>query len=211
MTNSAIDLNAHVLVAPFPSRFADLDPAELDIACGSDLMVSRDLVTFTAVVVATSVPDTWAIDQVDQVRLRADSPPVSLWGRAGSRASDRSMHIDLPVAPYLSGGPVVFWVSRLTLAESAVATRREATPVPRGWTLYAQLGFRGLFRSRPVAQRLHHTGSLEVPKMTTWQKPEFTDVSMNAEIGSYQEDTGGGGNVPPARKEADAQRDQKAR
>ena len=24
--------------------------------------------------------------------------------------------------------------------------------------------------------------------MTTWQKPYFTEVSMNAEIGSYQED-----------------------
>ncbi len=33
--------------------------------------------------------------------------------------------------------------------------------------------------------------------MTTWQKPYFTEVSMNAEIGSYQEDFGGGGNVPP--------------
>lgn len=47
--------------------------------------------------------------------------------------------------------------------------------------------------------------------MTTWQKPYFTDVSMNAEIGSYQEDFGGRGNVPPApaRKEAEA-RDEKA-
>jgi hypothetical protein len=34
-------------------------------------------------------------------------------------------------------------------------------------------------------------------QMTTWQKPEFTEVSMNAEIGSYQEDFGGRGNVPP--------------
>jgi hypothetical protein len=33
--------------------------------------------------------------------------------------------------------------------------------------------------------------------MTTWQKPEFTEVSMNAEIGSYQEDFGGRGNFPP--------------
>ena len=33
--------------------------------------------------------------------------------------------------------------------------------------------------------------------MTTWQKPDFTEVSMNAEIGSYQEDSGGRGNVPP--------------
>jgi len=40
--------------------------------------------------------------------------------------------------------------------------------------------------------------------MTMWQKPEFTDVSMNAEIGSYQEDSGGGGNAPPkARMEAE--------
>jgi hypothetical protein len=33
--------------------------------------------------------------------------------------------------------------------------------------------------------------------MTTWQKPYFTEVSMNAEIGSYQEDFGGRGNSPP--------------
>jgi hypothetical protein len=48
--------------------------------------------------------------------------------------------------------------------------------------------------------------------MTTWQKPYFTEVSMNAEIGSYQEDTGGRGNVPPmapARMEAEPQRDEK--
>jgi hypothetical protein len=38
--------------------------------------------------------------------------------------------------------------------------------------------------------------------MTTWQKPYFTEVSMNAEIGSYQEDFGGG-NVPPVRTEAE--------
>jgi hypothetical protein len=44
--------------------------------------------------------------------------------------------------------------------------------------------------------------------MTTWQKPYFTEVSMNAEIGSYQEDDGGRGNVPPAHVEA--QRDEKA-
>lgn len=37
--------------------------------------------------------------------------------------------------------------------------------------------------------------------MTTWQKPEFTEVSMNAEIGSYQEDFGGRGNVPPGSSE----------
>ena len=42
--------------------------------------------------------------------------------------------------------------------------------------------------------------------MTTWQKPYFTDVSMNAEIGSYQEDFTGGRNAPPrapARTEAE--------
>lgn len=46
--------------------------------------------------------------------------------------------------------------------------------------------------------------------MTTWQKPNFTEVSMNAEIGAYQEDFGGG-NVPPApaRTEAETQRDEK--
>jgi len=44
-------------------------------------------------------------------------------------------------------------------------------------------------------------------QMTTWQKPYFTEVSMNAEIGSYQEDFGGRGNRPPiapARTEAEA-------
>ena len=48
--------------------------------------------------------------------------------------------------------------------------------------------------------------------MTTWQKPCFTEVSMNAEIGSYQEEFGGRGNVPPiaARTEAEAQQDEKA-
>jgi hypothetical protein len=42
--------------------------------------------------------------------------------------------------------------------------------------------------------------------MTTWQKPEFIEVSMNAEIGSYQEDFGGRGYEPPpppARMEAE--------
>jgi hypothetical protein len=39
--------------------------------------------------------------------------------------------------------------------------------------------------------------------MTTWQKPSFTEVSMNAEIGSYQEDFGGRGNVPPAQVKVD--------
>lgn len=43
--------------------------------------------------------------------------------------------------------------------------------------------------------------------MTTWQKPEFTELSMNAEIGSYQEDFGGR-NQPPAKTET--QRDEKA-
>jgi hypothetical protein len=47
--------------------------------------------------------------------------------------------------------------------------------------------------------------------MTTWQKPYFTEVSMNAEIGSYQEDDGGRGNVPPlAPAHVEAQRDEKA-
>ena len=44
--------------------------------------------------------------------------------------------------------------------------------------------------------------------MTTWQKPSFTEVSMNAEIGSYQEDFGGR-NVPP-RAEVETERDEKA-
>jgi hypothetical protein len=49
--------------------------------------------------------------------------------------------------------------------------------------------------------------------MTTWQKPFFTEVSMNAEIGSYQEDFGGRGNAPPtapARTEAETHSDEKA-
>ena len=29
-----------------------------------------------------------------------------------------------------------------------------------------------------------------------WQKPAFTELSMNAEIGSYQEDFGSRGNPP---------------
>jgi hypothetical protein len=46
--------------------------------------------------------------------------------------------------------------------------------------------------------------------MTTWQKPYFTEVSMNAEIGSYQEDFGGG-NVPPiAPARTEAEHDEKA-
>ena len=45
--------------------------------------------------------------------------------------------------------------------------------------------------------------------MTTWQKPSFTEVAMNAEIGSYQEDFGGRGNVPP-RTEVETARDEKA-
>ena len=42
--------------------------------------------------------------------------------------------------------------------------------------------------------------------MTTWNKPYFTELSMNAEIGSYQEDFGGRGNptpIAPARMEAE--------
>jgi hypothetical protein len=49
--------------------------------------------------------------------------------------------------------------------------------------------------------------------MTTWQKPCFTEVSMNAEIGSYQEDFGGRGNAPPTtptRTEAETPNDEKA-
>jgi hypothetical protein len=30
----------------------------------------------------------------------------------------------------------------------------------------------------------------------SWQKPEFTELVMNAEIGSYQEDSGSRGNPP---------------
>jgi hypothetical protein len=49
--------------------------------------------------------------------------------------------------------------------------------------------------------------------MTTWQKPDFTEVSMNAEVGSYQEDFGGRGNAPPrvAPARTEAQQDEKAR
>jgi hypothetical protein len=43
--------------------------------------------------------------------------------------------------------------------------------------------------------------------MTTWQKPYFTEVSMNAEIGSYQEDFGGRGNVPPVAPATEAEKD----
>jgi hypothetical protein len=53
-------------------------------------------------------------------------------------------------------------------------------------------------------------GLTEALKMTTWQKPYFTEVSMNAEIGSYQEDFGGRGNTPPiasTRAEAETHRD----
>jgi hypothetical protein len=49
--------------------------------------------------------------------------------------------------------------------------------------------------------------------MTTWQKPHFTELSMNAEIGSYQEDFYGRGNAPPiapARTEAEITHDEKA-
>ena len=48
--------------------------------------------------------------------------------------------------------------------------------------------------------------------MTTWQKPDFIEVSMNAEIGSYQEDFGGRGNAPPATARTEAEKsDDKAR
>jgi hypothetical protein len=30
----------------------------------------------------------------------------------------------------------------------------------------------------------------------SWEKPAFTEIVMNAEIGSYQEDAGGRGNPP---------------
>ena len=49
--------------------------------------------------------------------------------------------------------------------------------------------------------------------MTTWHKPYFTELSMNAEIGSYQEDSGGRGNAPPvasARTEAEDRDDEAA-
>ncbi len=39
--------------------------------------------------------------------------------------------------------------------------------------------------------------------MTTWEKPCFTELSMNAEIGSYQEDAGGRGNPPIADQESE--------
>lgn len=54
---------------------------------------------------------------------------------------------------------------------------------------------------------------LEAIEMATWQKPSFIEVSMNAEIGSYQEDFGGRGNTPPvapARKEVESQHGEKA-
>ena len=40
-----------------------------------------------------------------------------------------------------------------------------------------------------------------------WQKPAFTELSMNAEIGSYQEDFGSRGN-PPILEEAPAAEDE---
>jgi hypothetical protein len=42
--------------------------------------------------------------------------------------------------------------------------------------------------------------------MATWQKPEFIEVSMNAEIGSYQEDFGGRGNAPPIASRTEAEK-----
>ena len=47
--------------------------------------------------------------------------------------------------------------------------------------------------------------------MTTWQKPYFTELSMNAEIGSYQEDFGGRGNPPPSAPRRITEREQRAR
>lgn len=50
--------------------------------------------------------------------------------------------------------------------------------------------------------------------MTTWKKPDFIEVSMNAEIGSYQEDFGGRDNPPPvapARTEAKTKHGSEAR
>lgn len=49
--------------------------------------------------------------------------------------------------------------------------------------------------------------------MTTWQKPSFIDVSMNAEIGAYQDDVIGRGNKPPAsaRKAVEPRRGGEAR
>jgi hypothetical protein len=55
--------------------------------------------------------------------------------------------------------------------------------------------------------RVHHDPAQRRLPMTTWQKPEFTELSMNAEIGSYQEDFGGR-NTPPMKTET--QRDEKA-
>ena len=43
--------------------------------------------------------------------------------------------------------------------------------------------------------------------MSTWHKPYFTELSMNAEIGSYQEDFGGRGNAPPASARTEAEKD----
>ena len=40
--------------------------------------------------------------------------------------------------------------------------------------------------------------------MTTWEKPSFTELTMNAEIGSYQEDAGGRGNPPIVDDEEDS-------
>jgi hypothetical protein len=47
--------------------------------------------------------------------------------------------------------------------------------------------------------------------MTTWQKPYFTELSMNAEIGSYQEDFGGRNAPPKAPAQSDAEREERAR
>jgi hypothetical protein len=36
-----------------------------------------------------------------------------------------------------------------------------------------------------------------------WQKPEFIELAMNAEIGAYQEDSGSRGNPPVLEPEAE--------
>jgi hypothetical protein len=43
---------------------------------------------------------------------------------------------------------------------------------------------------------VHSTLAAEVIMDSEWQKPEFTELAMNAEIGAYQEDSGGRGNPP---------------
>jgi hypothetical protein len=43
--------------------------------------------------------------------------------------------------------------------------------------------------------------------MTSWKKPSFTDVSMNAEIGAYQDDQDHGNAPIVERAEAEASRE----